>query len=55
MYNITVAELIEMLNKVEDKNTTVEFKNIGRSCYQKEVVRVSSDPKYTKKTTIVIK
>lgn len=55
MKKLTVAELIKMLNEVEDKNTTVEFHNIGRSVYQKDVVRVYCDSKYTKKTIITIK
>lgn len=54
-YNMTVAELIELLNKVEDKNTIVEFHNIGRSVYQQCVVDVRCDDKYTKRTTITIK
>lgn len=51
---MTVAELIEMLNKIEDKNSTVEFHNIGRNCYPKTIVEVKSS-KYTKRTTITVK
>ena len=51
---MTVAELIALLEKVEDKNTTIEFHPISSCSYQDTVVRVDTS-KYTKRTTIVIK
>jgi hypothetical protein len=51
---LTVAELIALLNKVEDKNTTVEFHAISNRSYQDTVVDVETS-KYTKRTTITIK
>ena len=51
---LTVAELIALLNKVEDKNTTVEFHAISNRTYQDAVVDVKTS-KYTKRTTITIK
>lgn len=53
-HNITVAELIAMLEKVEDKNTVVEFHNIGRQCYPDTIVDVKTS-KYINRTTITIK
>lgn len=51
---MTVAELIAMLEKVEDKNTTVEFHSISNSTYKDTVVDVRTS-KYIKRTTITIK
>ena len=51
---MTVAELISLLNKVEDKNTTVEFHSISNRAYQDTIVDVKTS-KYTKHTTITIK
>lgn len=51
---MTVAELIDLLNKVEDKNTTIEFHPISNCSYQDTVVDVETS-KYTKRTTITIK
>ena len=51
---MTVAELIALLNKVEDKNTTVEFHSISNRAYQDTIVDVKTS-KYTKHTTITIK
>ena len=48
---MTVAELIALLNKVEDKNTTVEFHTISNRAYQDTIV----DVKTSKHTTITIK
>ena len=53
-YNMTVAELIALLNKVEDKNTTVNFHPISERAYQTGVVEIRTS-KYTKTTTITIK
>lgn len=52
--NIAVAELIALLNQVEDKNTTVEFHSISNRAYQDTIVNVKTS-KYTKRTTITIK
>ena len=51
---MTVAELIALLNKVEDKNTTIEFHSISNRAYQDTIVDVKTS-KYTKHTTITIK
>lgn len=51
---MTVAELIALLNKVEDKNTTVDFHSISNRCYPDTVVEVKTS-KYIKRTTIIIK
>ena len=51
---MTVAELIALLNEVEDKNTTVEFHSISNRTYQDTIVDVKTC-KYTKHTTITIK
>lgn len=51
---MTVAELIALLNKVEDKNTTVEFHKISDRAYMDAVVDVKTS-KYTKRTTVTIK
>lgn len=51
---MTVAELIALLNKVEDKNTTVEFYRISDRVYQDTIVDIKTS-KYTKHTTITIK
>lgn len=51
---LTVAELIALLNKVEDKNTIVEFHSVSNRSYQNTVVDVETS-KYTKRTTIIIK
>ena len=53
-YNMTVAELIALLNKVEDKNTTVNFHPISERAYQNGVVEITTS-EYTKTTTITIK
>lgn len=53
-YNMTVAELIALLNKVEDKNTIVNFHPISERTYQTGIVEVRTS-KYTKTTTITIK
>lgn len=51
---MTVAELIALLNKVEDKNTVVEFHSISNCTYKTTVVDVESN-KYTHRTTVTIK
>ena len=51
---MTVTELIALLNKVEDKNTTIEFHSVSNRSYQDTVVEVETS-KYTKRTTIIIK
>lgn len=51
---MTVAELIALLNEVEDKSTTVEFHSVSNRSYQNTVVDVETS-KYTKRTTIIIK
>ena len=51
---LTVAELIALLEKVEDKNTTVTFHPISKCDSQETIVKVETS-KYTKRTTIVIK
>ena len=51
---MTVAELIALLEKVEDKNTTVTFHPISKCDSQETIVKVETS-KYTKRTTIVIK
>lgn len=53
-YNMTVAELIALLNKVEDKNTIVSFHPTSGCAYQTGVVEISTS-KYTKTTTITTK
>lgn len=53
-YDMTVAELIALLNKVEDKNTTVNFHPISKRAYQNGVVEITTS-EYTKTTTITIK
>ena len=51
---MTVAELIALLNKVEDKNTTPEFPSMSNRTYQDTIVDIKTS-KYTKHTTITIK
>ena len=56
MKQLTVAELIEMLSKIEDKSTAITFHNIGRNHgYAKSIEYIRTDSKYTKQTTITIK
>lgn len=54
MMNMTVADLIAMLEKVENKDSRVEFHTISNRAYQDTVVKVDSN-KYTYRTTITIK
>lgn len=54
MMNMTVADLIAMLEKVENKDSRVEFRTVSNRAYQDTVVRVDSN-KYTYRTTITIK
>jgi hypothetical protein len=51
---MTVAELIALLNKVEDKSTVVEFHSISSCVYKTTVVDVKSS-EYTHRTTVTIK
>lgn len=51
---MTVAELIALLNKVEDKNATVEFHTISNREYLDTIVDVKTS-KYIKHITITIK
>lgn len=52
---MTVAELIALLEKVEDKNTMVEFHPISNSAYQTTIVDVETHLYGLKRTTITIK
>lgn len=52
---MTVAELIALLEKVEDKNTMVEFHSIGHGAYQNTIVDVETHTYGLKRTTITIK
>lgn len=51
---ITVAELLVLLEKVENKDSIVEFHPISNCSYQTEIVDVKTS-KYTNYTTITIK
>lgn len=52
---ITVAELIAMLEKVEDKNTVVEFHSTSNSTYKTTIEKVETHSFGLKRTTITIK
>ena len=52
---MTVAELIALLEKVENKDTIVEFHSLSNSAYQDTIVEVTSTAYGPKRTTITIK
>jgi hypothetical protein len=54
MMSMTVADLIAMLEKVDNKDSRVEFHTISNRAYQDTIVKVDSN-KYTYRTTITSK
>ena len=54
MKKMTIQELIETLEKIEDKNMIVNFHSINNNHTQKEVVRVSVE-KARNTATIILK